>query len=55
MDEARGYGVGLTIFAAIESLWDAATGITAFARAIPFADARFELELAAGDVLKLAA
>lgn len=39
----------------IETLWDAATGITAYARGIEHQDARVDLERAAGKVLKLAA
>lgn len=38
----------------IETLWDAATGITAYARGIQFQDARVELEREAGKVLDLA-
>jgi hypothetical protein len=39
----------------IETLWDAATGITAYARGIAHQDARVEIEREAGRVLKLAA
>jgi hypothetical protein len=39
----------------IETLWDAATGITAYARGIQWQDARVTLERAAGKVLDLAA
>jgi hypothetical protein len=39
----------------IESLWDAATGITAYAREIAHTDDRVRLEREAGKVLKLAA
>lgn len=39
----------------IETLWDVATGMTAYARSIPHADARVEVERAAGKVLDLAA
>jgi len=39
----------------IETLWDAATGITAYARSIPHQDRRIEVEREAGKVLKLAA
>lgn len=39
----------------IETLWDAATGITAYARGIAYQDARIEIEREAGKVLKLAA
>lgn len=38
----------------IESLWDAATGITAYAKGIKHQDARVEIERAAGRVLTLA-
>lgn len=37
----------------IESLWDVATGATAYARGIEYQDARFEVERAAGKVLDL--
>jgi hypothetical protein len=39
----------------IESLWDAATGITAYARGISYQDERVKLEREAGKVLALAA
>jgi hypothetical protein len=39
----------------IESLWDVATGITAYAREIQHVDARVTIEREAGKVLKLAA
>lgn len=39
----------------IETVWDAVTGATAYARSIPFTAARVEFEAAAGDMLKLAA
>ena len=39
----------------IESLWDASTGITAYAREIQHTDDRVKLEREAGKVLKLAA
>lgn len=39
----------------IETVWDAVTGITAYARGIEHQDARVDLERAAGKVLKLAA
>lgn len=39
----------------IETLWDAATGITAYARSIPHQDARVAVEREAGRVLDLAA
>lgn len=38
----------------IESLWDAATGITAYARGLEYQDARIDLERAAGKILELA-
>ena len=38
----------------IETLWDAATAITAFARAVPHQDERVRLERAAGAVMQLA-
>lgn len=38
----------------IESLWDAATGATAYARTIEWQDDRVEVETKAGDLLKLA-
>ncbi len=37
----------------IETLWDAATGITAYARDIQFQDRRVELEREAGKILSL--
>jgi hypothetical protein len=37
----------------IESLWDVATGVTAYARGIEYQDSRFELERAAGKVLDM--
>lgn len=39
----------------IESLWDAATGVTAYARGIPFQDERVDLEREGGKIMKLAA
>jgi hypothetical protein len=39
----------------IESLWDVATGVTAYARGIAYQDERIKLEREAGKVLKLAA
>lgn len=39
----------------IETLWDAATGITAYARGVQYQDQRVDLERAAGKVLDLAA
>lgn len=39
----------------VETLWDAATAITAYARALPHQDARVELEREAGKVMRLAA
>lgn len=39
----------------IETLWDAVTGATAYARSIEWTDARVEFETKAGDLLKLAA
>lgn len=38
----------------IENLWDAATGVTAYARGIEYQDSRFELEREAGKILELA-
>jgi hypothetical protein len=38
----------------IENVWDAVTGITAYARALPYQDERVELEREAGRVLELA-
>ena len=38
----------------IESLWDAAVGVTAYARAIPYQDERIELEREAGRILDMA-
>ena len=39
----------------IETIWDAVTGATAYARTIPYTAARVDFEAAAGDLLKLAA
>lgn len=39
----------------IETLWDAATGVTAYAREISYQDERVKLEREAGKILKLAA
>lgn len=39
----------------IETLWDAATAVTAYAKTVPWQDDRVELERAAGDLLDLAA
>lgn len=39
----------------IETLWDAVTGATAYARQIEHVDARVKIERAAGDLLRLAA
>lgn len=39
----------------IESLWDAATGITAYARSVPYQDERVQLEREAGRILDMAA
>lgn len=39
----------------IETLWDAATGITAYARGVDYQDRRIDIEREAGKVLKLAA
>lgn len=39
----------------IESLWDAATGVTAYARGLEYQDSRFELEREAGKIMELAA
>jgi len=39
----------------IETLWDAATGITAYAKGIKYQDARVDIERAAGRVLSMAA
>ena len=38
----------------IETLWDAATGVTAYARSIGYQDERVQLERAAGDILDMA-
>jgi hypothetical protein len=38
----------------IETLWDAATGVTAYARSIPYQDERVELEREGGKILALA-
>ena len=39
----------------IETLWDATTAITAYARTVPHSDRRIELEREAGRVMQLAA
>ena len=39
----------------IETLWDAVTGITAYAKSIDFQDRRVDIEREAGKVLQLAA
>jgi len=39
----------------IESLWDATTGVTAYAKQLPHQDARVEIERAGGEILELAA
>lgn len=39
----------------IETLWDAATGVTAYARSISYQDERVDLEREGGKILKLAA
>ena len=39
----------------IETLWDAATGVTAYARGIEYQDARVDIEREGGRILKLAA
>jgi Domain of unknown function (DUF932) len=39
----------------IETLWDAATAVTAYARSIPYQDERVEIEREGGKILKLAA
>lgn len=39
----------------IETMWDAVTGVTAYARSIPFQDERVKLEREAGKLLNLAA
>lgn len=39
----------------IETVWDAVTGITAYARGLEYQDARVDLERKAGDLLKAAA
>lgn len=39
----------------IETLWDVATGMTAYARGLPYQDARVDIERAAGKVLDLVA
>lgn len=39
----------------MESLWDVSVGVTAYARSIPYQDARVDLERSAGKVLALAA
>lgn len=38
----------------IETLWDVATGVTAYARNVPHQDARVDLERAAGKILSMA-
>jgi hypothetical protein len=38
----------------IETLWDATTGATAYARSIPWQSERVEFESLAGDILELA-
>src|SRR5690606_25693912 len=38
----------------IESLWDAATGVTAYARGLEYQDSRFELGGEAGKIMGLA-
>ena len=38
----------------IETLWDATTAVTAYARSIPHQDARIELETKAGELITLA-
>jgi len=39
----------------IESLWDAANAVTAFARGVGYQDRRVELERQAGEIMALAA
>jgi hypothetical protein len=39
----------------IETIWDAVTGATAYARRLEHVDARVKIEKTAGDLLKLAA
>lgn len=39
----------------IETLWDAATAVTAYARSIPFMNERVDLEREGGKILDLAA
>jgi len=39
----------------IETLWDAATGVTAYARDIPYQNERVEIEREGGRILALAA
>lgn len=39
----------------IETLWDATTGVTAYARSVPFQDERVALEREGGEIMKLAA
>lgn len=38
----------------IESLWDATTGVTAYARQLPYQDKRVEMERLGGEILELA-
>lgn len=38
----------------IETIWDAVTGVTAYARSIPYQDKRVEIERRAGEILSLA-
>jgi hypothetical protein len=35
----------------METLWDVATGLTAYARSVPYTDDRIAIETAAGDML----
>lgn len=39
----------------IETIWDAVTGATAYARQLVYVDARVDVERKAGDLLRLAA
>ena len=39
----------------IETIWDAVTGVTAYARAVPYQDERVRLERKGGELLKVAA
>jgi hypothetical protein len=39
----------------VETIWDATTAATAYARSIPFVDRRVEVEREAGKLLQLAA